>query len=52
MEVKDTYKPTSPAKEPLLEDDPIEKLTISNGAFALCTMMEKLINELRKTRTK
>lgn len=27
-----------------------EKLVISNGAYAVCEMLEQLINELSKTR--
>ncbi len=42
--VKDKY---SPAK-----DDDQKKLVMSNGAFAVCEMLEQLINELRKGRMK
>ena len=40
--VKDNY---SPAKE-----DDKDKLVMSNGAFAVCEVLEQLINELRIAR--
>ena len=42
--VKDKY---SPAKE-----DDKEKLVMSNGAYAVCEMLEKLIKELSLTRSR
>ena len=44
MSVKDKY---SPAKE-----DDKDKLVMSNGAYAVCEMLEELIDKLEKLRTK
>ena len=42
MSVEDKYKPTTPKLE--TED----KLKISNGAFAVCTMLEELKEQIRR----
>ena len=42
MRVDDKYRPTTPKLE--TED----KLKISNGAFAVCTMIEELIDKIRE----
>ena len=41
--VKDKYEPTKKELD--------KKLVISNGAFAVCEMLELLIAELQRTRT-
>ena len=44
MKVEDKYSSTT-------END-VKKLVISNGAFAVCEMLEELIKELTKTRVR
>ena len=46
MSVKDKYKPTTPKLE--TED----KLKISNGAFAVCTMLEELKEQIGRLTAK
>lgn len=42
MSVKDEYSST--------KENDTKKLVMSNGAYAVCVMLEKLINKLEHTR--
>ena len=43
-DVKDKYSST--------KENDVKKLVMSNGAYAVCEMLEQVINELRKARMK